>query len=493
MQFLRRLFPVSQDWSRMLITCSSLIWLFFFLVFRNDYVLGLLDLHLPLTARQIEKLVFLSISLPVATLMLLSLWCVRNKLFNDSVAKIATIGLVACYISTAVGSNTYYMAYITPPLFWIFVVWGARNTLNSKALSIFTALIALTSGFLLVTFFVLLQDPNADFDLVKREDTLIIKMLPPFPLYFERQQIMALLATALTTCLFSRGSLRIASGGLVLVAFLMCDVRSAILALSVASIPAIFTLCYKNPVKLVLAFVVAIGFFGSYKLVVNELLDYPVGQSQAYKMDGAIALRRTLIEEGAWRGEEHFSNILKRLHEQPSQGTQIPTTNETTEPKSEIAGRYYESFFEDTGGRTQIWLAGLNRFAEKPLWGTGQQGTFIEEEISGKRKHTLISSLYHNSFLQTGIDYGVIVLICWLSILGALFLRASDAGKTLLIFVGIYYNFQNEFSAFHFSFPLALFFTVLPVLNSLKHENEGQLWARIFGMLRSRAPTKEHT
>ena len=381
----------------------------------------------------------------------------RHEATRDTLAFLLIGSLLVIMIASALTNKQFHYSYFVFPFVWVFVMLRASNqTATVKWFGLLSPLISVAVCIVLIEYvYTVITSDNA---FVKQHGGLVMRVIPSFPQAMERQQFSYLAGLACLLCLFYQRYRWTFLAAFLGVALMAADSRSGILGCVLAT-------CFFIAVKYRISFrsvslwlFVALCLFLSH-FVLEKVFDYPIGgkqwlAKQVEPSEANIALGKDRTVGKVWSN----SNV-------PANASVDPTNADIIAPVL-IEGRNYEHFFSDTGGRLALWWHGLERVLDSPWLGNGHFGSTVSASIDGfNSPFSSKSSLYHNSFLQVAVDYGLLALFVWLLFLCHLFFKSGAAGQTFIVFHAIHFSFQNSFLVGQVSIWLVLFAILLPVIN----------------------------
>lgn len=386
--------------------------------------------------------------------------------------------LAICFLSSYHNHKTHY-SYFLYPLLWttLLIRAAALPAYTNGMLPLFAIIVV----FIITQALVLLvQTSSVDHAILYKEhDGLFYRRLPSFPANFEAHY-MGYLGMLLALYAYFKKNAAWAFFGVVgALAVVFCDSRSSMLALTL-SLLLFSTIGFKfTLLGFVFRILSTLGILFVLMQVVPKFFDYPVGPSSidntkpsetATSIEGIELPTQSSAAPNQLEPAENSIDLNDHLPvgsrvEAPKNAENYAEIIEQLEPG--LAGRTYSSYFQDTGGRFSVWRAAIERILEKPMLGNGHFASVSTQIISGENSpHTFINSLYHNSFLQIGVDYGIPALLLWLITLAIFFLRASPICKTIIFAHCCHFSFQNEFLVGEVSFFIVLLSILIPTLNS---------------------------
>lgn len=453
------------------------VWVSFYYITANTAFVSHFEGYGFLSARLFEKGAFYSLALVMTGVNILSVYLYRQMFFDKGLYILLILMLLWACFSTAYAGNFHYIFWLNP-FMWVFGFFTISFKVpRTHLLEVFV--VAVGSIIIVESFFywVEINQVISDFtrNAISHGSADVIRIdFPTFPLHYERQQFVLPLAIIILFCFFKGGILWSATGYFFFALLVLADVRSITLAFCLA-ITVFYGLKYwgnwRNIVVTALTFFLV--FFGM-KVLINQGLGLPVG-NDAHSECAITSLGGPNLA---------FCADYNDSGKQPEKSHLIPPTEFAPQVLMQMKGRSYNNFFSDTGGRLKIWESGLKRVQARPFLGAGKFAAPSEIVIVGMNSpYSSIGTLYHNSFIQTSVDYGVPMLVAWLLVLLHLFFKSPVAGKSIITVFGVYFFFQNEFAALQFSLPMVLFVTLLPVFNSKFPDYSGLMKIDLLGKL----------
>lgn len=386
--------------------------------------------------------------------------------------------LVICLSSSLYSNSTHYSYFLYPLLWTILLIRTAVLPACKNGTRLVFAVIFV---FILAQAIVLFAQiySATHMIIVKEHDGLFYRVLPTFPTNFERHYMGYLGMLLALYAYFKKNAVWALIGTVGSMAVIFCDNRSAILSLTL-SLLLFSVIGFKFTLGgVVIRIFATLGFLFVLAIGVPKILNYPIGPSSIKNtevVDAAEQIEKTTLpaKSSGASVEAETGDTSVNLEKGFPVGVRIKASKDTQNIgklhehlKPQLDGRSYHSYFEDTGGRFSIWKAAIKRIFEKPLLGNGHLASQSTEVISGMNSpYSSINTLYHNSFLQVGVDYGIPVLFMWMTILAIFFLRTTPICKTIIFAHCCHFSFQNQFLVGETSFFIIFLSILLPALNS---------------------------
>ena len=409
---------------------------------------------------------------------------------------ISLFGVLVFVCISSLTAVRFHYSNVLYPLLWSIFLFRCVCEQGSRRGEIATLVIlfCLITAELFTFFKVLFFSNNIGINVELAGD--LVRILPTFPAFIEKHYLGYLSAIGAIISLSRKQPLFYLTALVFIYAAVLSDSRSGLLALILGGAIVLLSDFRTRPVKAVVAVLCFVILCSSLSSISSFITGFKMGKDPIEVQQANNLLECKGEDENRLFAKEEIVNpkecgpnlvglnvtnekILKELQNVSGktdiiQGVQMQVSRDSLQENETLAtapfvsqGRTYDNFFQDTGGRLKIWWAAIVRILDAPFFGEGRFASPSKQAIEGMNSpYSSIGTLYHNSFLQSGVDYGLPALFCWLCLLFLLFIRATIVGKAFIVCTVVHFCFQNEFLIGEYSIFIATFSIILPCLNS---------------------------